>query len=163
MDALYFCYVIKCYSNPGCMQCNRIASEAIHLICFHPSLSAPIMSEYNVKALTALRTELKTKIVMGPHLNDMLEKSAGGFMTRPEAQSVLSDSESQMGRLIDILKGKGDEEFRIFCKMLQKSNYPAWAEKLEQEAESFKSKVLGEGEICGIMAITRKNWDCSYN
>ena len=110
------------------------------------------MSDYHVKALTALRAELKTKIVMGTHLNDMLEKEAEGFMTRQEAQSVRSDDKGQMGRLIDILLGKGDEEFRIFCEMLRKSNYLGWAERLELEAESFKSKVLKEGEKCGIVA-----------
>ena len=109
------------------------------------------MSDYNVKALTALRAELKTKIVMGTHLNDMLEKEAEGFMTRQEAQSVRSDDKSQMGLLIDILLGKGDEEFRIFCEMLRKSNHLGWAETLKQEAESFKSKVL-KGEKCDMVA-----------
>lgn len=98
------------------------------------------MSDYNVKALTALRSELKTNIVMSTHLNDVLEKEAGGFMTRPEAQSVRSDGESQMGRLIDILQGKGDKEFHIFCEMLQKSNYDGWADRLKLEANSFKSE-----------------------
>lgn len=110
------------------------------------------MSDYNVKALTALRAELKTTIVMDTHLIDMLETEAGGFMTRQEAQSVRSDDKSKMGRLIDILLSKGDKEFRIFYEMLRNSNHLAWAEMLEQKAESFKSKVLKEGEKCGMVA-----------
>ena len=105
------------------------------------------MSDFNINALTALRVELKTKVEMGPHLIDILEIAAGGFMTKPEAQSVQSGDGSRMGRLIEILQGKGDKEFDIFCEMLQKSNYSLWANKLKQEAKAQK-----EGEKCGIVA-----------
>ena len=101
------------------------------------------MSDFNINALTALRVELKSKVEMGPHLIDILEIAAGGFMTKPEAQSVRSDDESQMGRLIEILQGKGDKEFDIFCEMLRMSNYSVWANELKQEAKAQK-----EGEKC---------------
>ena len=105
------------------------------------------MSDFNINALTALRAELKTKVEMGPHLSDILEIAAGGFMTKPEAQSVRSDDKSQMGRLIEILQGKGDKEFDIFCEMLRMSNYSIWANELKQKAKAQK-----EGEKCSIVA-----------
>lgn len=106
------------------------------------------MSDFNSKALMALQGELKTKVEMGPHLIDILEIAAGGFMTKPEAQSVRSDDESQMGRLIEILQDKGDVEFDVFCEMLRMSKYSVWADKLKQEAETQK-----KGEKCGMVAI----------
>ena len=106
------------------------------------------MSDFNLSALTALRVQLKSKVEMGPHLNDILEIAAGGFMTKPEAQSVRNAADSQMGRLIEILQGKGDKEFDTFCEMLRKSNYSVWADKLKQEAEANK-----EGEKCSIVTI----------
>ena len=103
------------------------------------------MSDYNSNALTALRGELKTKVVMGPLLIDMLETSAGGFMTMAEALTV-QKANSQMGELITILLGKGDKEFDIFCDMLRKSNHCAWADSLKQKAESLRARDGTEGK-----------------
>ena len=103
------------------------------------------MSDCNSNALTALRLELKTKIVMGPHLINMLEIPAGGFMTTAEAQSV-RNAESPMEQLIAILLGKGDKEFDIFCDMLEKSNYCVWAVKLKQVAVSLRTGDRNEGK-----------------
>ena len=103
------------------------------------------MSDCNSNALTALRLELKTKIVMGPHLINMLEIPAGGFMSTAEAQSV-RNAESPMEQLIAILLGKGDKEFDIFCDMLRKSNHCAWAVKLKQKAESLRTGVQKKGK-----------------
>ena len=77
------------------------------------------MSEYNSNALTALQGELKTKVVMGPLLVDMLEKPAGGFMNAAEALTV-RNAESPMGRDW-ILLGKGDKEFALSAKMLERA------------------------------------------
>ena len=103
------------------------------------------MSDFNSNALIALRGDLKTKVRMSPHLTDLLEVPAGGFMTTAEAQSVRGD-DSQMGQLIDILHCKGDKEFHIFCNMLRNSNHRAWADRLEQEAERFRTKDQKQGE-----------------
>ena len=65
------------------------------------------MSDYNSRALTSLRGELKTKGKIRPTLVDMLETVAGGFMTTAEAQSVENDH-CPVERLIEILLGKGD-------------------------------------------------------
>ena len=103
------------------------------------------MSDCNSNALTALRGELKTKVVMEPHLMDMLEIPAGGFMTTAEARSV-RNTESPMEQLIAILLGKTDKEFDIFCDMLEKSNYRVWADKLKQEALSLRTGDQKEGK-----------------
>lgn len=103
------------------------------------------MSDCNSNALTALRLELKTKIVMGPHLINMLEIPAGGFMSTAEALSV-RNAGCPMEQLIAILLGKTDKEFDIFCDMLQKSNYRVWAVKLKQEAVSLRTGDQKQGK-----------------
>ena len=83
---------------------------------------------------------------MKPHLIDMLEAQAGGFMTRAEAQSV-RNAEDPMGWLIKILLGRGDKEFNTFCDMPEKSNHCAWANRLRQETEWYRQK---EGTKCSL-------------
>ena len=104
------------------------------------------MSDYNSSALIAFREKLKTNVAMKPHLTDMLEEQAGGFMTRAEAQSV-RNAEDPMGWLIKILLGKGDKEFNTFCNMLVKSNHRGWANSLRLKA---KPNRLKEGKKCGL-------------
>ena len=70
-------------------------------------------------------------------------------MSTEEAMDVRSNA-SPMGRLIEILRGKTDKEFDTFCDMLEKSNYPAWANELKQEAERLKMLAQIEGKKCGI-------------
>ena len=83
---------------------------------------------------------------MEPHLINMLEETAGGFMTRAEARSVRS-ADDPMGQLIVILLGKGDKEFNTFCDMLDKSNHRGWAASLRQEAKPYRGM---EGEKCNL-------------
>ena len=94
------------------------------------------MSPWNDGALVALKGKLMLNVMTSTGLNNMLEKPAGGFMDRAEAQSVtrLQGDGPQMERLIEILRGKGDKEFDIFCDMLQKSNNSLWASELKKEA-----------------------------
>ena len=96
------------------------------------------MSDYISNALKALQPGLKTNVVM-EQLNDMLEVPAGGFMNATEAKSV-RNAECPMGRLLEILLGKGDKEFNTFCHMLERSNHGAWADSLRQKAEWYRTK-----------------------
>ena len=123
-------------------------------LCVFYSFGTGPMSDYNSRALKALRPELKTKVQMKPQLIDLLETPAGGFMTEAEAQSVQSDAYSLMGRLIEILLGKGDKEFDTFCNMLQMSNHPAWAVKLRQEAEKNRTVNQKEGKSVTCIVCT---------
>ena len=107
------------------------------------------MSDYNSSALIAFREKLKTNIAMKPHLIDMLEEQAGGFMTRVEAQSVRK-AEDPMGWLIEILLGKGNKEFNTFCDMLDKSNHHGWAFWLRLEAKINRQK---EGKKCSLWFV----------
>lgn len=98
------------------------------------------MTDGNQKALEAMRENLKINVKM-IQLTDMLERSAGGFMNRAEAlhvRSMIGDAE-KMGQIIEVLLGKEDEAFNIFCGMLRRSNYESWAYKLELTAEGFKT------------------------
>ena len=45
-----------------------------------------------------------------------------------------------MGRLIDILCGKGDKDFSTFLQMLRGSNNEVWAKELEKKAKKLKRK-----------------------
>ena len=98
------------------------------------------MSKWNVDALEALKGKLKLNVRM-IQLVDMLHTAAGGFMNSAEAQRVRDKTgdAQQIEEVIDILRGRGDEEFATFCQMLQKSNYQVWAHELELEAEKFKT------------------------
>ena len=101
------------------------------------------MSPWNDGALVALKGKLMVNVMTSTGLNNMLEKLAGGFMDRVEAQSVtcLQGDRPQMERLIEILRGKGDKEFDIFCDMLEKSNNGLWASELKKEAQKLKAEM----------------------
>ena len=98
------------------------------------------MNTWNVKALTALKGVLKSRIIVNNGLNDILEKDAGGFMTETEAQRVntKSDDAEKMEEIIQILKGKRDAEFGTFCKMLRQVGYDVWADALEKKADEIR-------------------------
>ena len=105
------------------------------------------MSKGNADALVALKGELKLNVKMIT-LTKSLETPAGGFMSRAEAQSVraktrrcATEDVQQIEQVIDILLGKGNREFVIFCQMLRQSSYEVWAKELELEADKFKANV----------------------
>ena len=52
-------------------------------------------------------------------------------------------ADEQMGKLIEILKGKQDKDFITFLEMLRSANYGVWADELERKAKGFK-KVISE-------------------
>ena len=87
-------------------------------------------------------------VLMSTGLSSKLEKVTGGFMSRSEAQMVrqLPNNREQIDRVVEILRGKGDEEFQTFCVMLRENNYTVWADELEREAEHFKTR--GEKGTC---------------
>ena len=62
-------------------------------------------------------------------------------MSEAEEQQVRNQhgDNEQMGKLIEILKGKQDKDFIIFLKMLRSANYGVWADELERKAEEFKT------------------------
>ena len=114
----------------------------VHLLsCCAPVFSADYpMSPWNKAALVSLQGDLKLRVLMNTGLGDKLEKAAGGFMSATEEQQVKEQhgDDEQMGKLIEILKGKQDKDFIIFLKMLRSTNYGVWADELKKKAEEFK-------------------------
>ena len=98
------------------------------------------MKEWNKDALVCLQEELKRNVIVKNGLIDKLEKAAGGFMMQSEAQAVecKPSNAEQMGELIQILRGKRNADFHIFCTMLRQSNYGSWAVELERKAREFR-------------------------
>ena len=114
-------------------------SSAALLSGFSGDSSHP-MSSWNDDALVSLRERLKLNVLMNAGFTDKLEKAAGGFMSRAEAQMVrdLSSNSEQIDRVIEVLRGKANKDFDTFCKMLRDSNNGTWADQLEREANQFK-------------------------
>ena len=113
----------------------------------HPSVPVSLffspahpMCPWNRDALVSLREKLQLRVLMETGLCNRLEEAAGGFMNRFEAVTVREQSGNieQMGKVIDILCGKGDKDFSTFLQMLRGSNNEVWAEKLERKAEELK-------------------------
>ena len=102
-------------------------------------VSSGPMSPWNNDALVSLRESLKLNVSMNTGLTDKLEKAAGGFLSRREAQIVrgLSSDSEQIDMVIEMLRGKTNEDFDTFCAMLRETNH-VWAVELEKEAEQFK-------------------------
>ena len=100
------------------------------------------MAEWNRDALTSLQGELKLNVLMKTGLINMLQKAAGGFMNRAEAQAVKNKQSDpqQMEELIQILLGKRNKDFKIFCEMLRQCNYGLWANQLKKKAWEFKGE-----------------------
>ena len=100
------------------------------------------MEEWNRHALISLQEQLKLKVIMNTGLINKLHKTAGGFMDQAEAQAVESkpNNAEQMGELIRILLGKRNVDFKIFCTMLQQSNYGLWSEELERKAREISGE-----------------------
>ena len=98
------------------------------------------MSHWNDAALVSLWENLKLNVLLSTGLSGRLEKPAGGFMSRREAQIVreLPSNTEQVDKVIDTLRGKSDEDFQKFCTMLRDSNQGVWADELERAAEHFK-------------------------
>ena len=109
-------------------------------------------------ALSSLQERLKNHVQLQHGLGDKLERAAGGFMDKGEAIKVkeLLGNSSQMEMVITILRGKSDEDFEIFCKILQESNNNTWADEVKKEAEQFK-RAVGKHESSKVYSISSIN------
>ena len=110
-------------------------------------------------ALSSLQERLKNHVQLQHGLGDKLERAAGGFMNMGEAIKVkekeLLGNSSQMEMVITILRGKSDEDFEIFCKILQESNNNTWADEVKKEAEQFRE--IGKYEPSKMYSISSIN------
>ena len=115
---------------------------AAPLSCCSTDSDTGPMEEWNRDALVSLQGDLKLNVIVKTGLIDKLQTAAGGFLSRAEAQAVESkpSNAEQMGELIRILLGKGNADFRTFCRMLCQSNYNMWADQLERKAREFRGE-----------------------
>ena len=106
------------------------------------------MSKCNKSALISLERELKNN-VNTDELIDMLEEPAGGFMTEREKMSVYEqpNQREKVGRIITLLRGKGDRDFDIFIQLLKDSGNAVWARQLEEKADDFRNIIGGWSKI----------------
>ena len=100
------------------------------------------MEEWNRNALISLQEDLKLHVIMNTGLINRLQRAAGGFMDRVEAQAVESkpSNAEQMGELIRILLVKRNADFKIFCTMLRQTGNSVWAAELERKASEFRGE-----------------------
>lgn len=71
----------------------------------------------------------------------------GGFLTKEECASITgqSDNAEQVDELMNILMTKKDEDFELFCNVLEKHGYRWWSNKLKEAAgKAFKTLVCSE-------------------
>ena len=75
------------------------------------TVAAHPMSPWNIAALVSLQGDLKLRVLMSTGLSDKLQTAAGGFLSEAEEQQVRKQTgdDEQMGKLIEILKGKQDK------------------------------------------------------
>ena len=109
------------------------------------------MDNWKKYALVSLENDLKVNLSM-TDLVGRLEKPAGGFMTEGERMHVegAENKCEQVGRIIGILRGKGNNEFDTFLKMLKESGNEVWADKIQESAQLFEEcqKSKGEWSFC---------------
>ena len=103
------------------------------------------MSPWNHQALVSLRADLKLHVLMETGLGDKLEKAAGGFMDKHEAERVRQERTNmeRMDKLIQLLLSKSNEDFATFIEMLRHTNNGTWAHQLEERAEQFSQRQAG--------------------
>ena len=139
---MYIAYshcTLKCcrWINCKVLQCSPAP------LSYSSANSSSPMSDWNKDALVSLKGQLKVHVLLDTGLADKLQTPAGGFMSAAEAQSVtaLPNNHEQMGKLIDILQGKGNNEFRKFCEILRQANHVSWADTLERKAKEISDSM----------------------
>ena len=98
--------------------------------------------------MVSLEHEFKLYLSLD-ELMSLLEQPAGGFMTETERISVevLPGRLLQAGKIIEILRKKGNKEFDIFLKILRESGNEVWASGLEALADKFQQEHANHGKI----------------
>ena len=106
------------------------------------------MDKWRRDALVNQENHLKMHLGL-TEVMDLLEKPAGGFMTVAERKSVEKEDGplAQVGKIIKILRSKGNEEFGIFLEILRKSDNEVWASCLAKTADLFQQEYANCGKL----------------
>ena len=104
------------------------------------------MDGWKIDAIVSLEHELQTSLSL-TGLIPLLEKPAGGFMTWIDRMSVeaLEGRLKRVGRIIEVLRKKGNQEFDAFIEILRRSGNETWATEIEEKAEQFRQKYETQG------------------
>ena len=104
------------------------------------------MDIWKKHALVSLENDLKVNLGM-TDLVGRLERPAGGFMTELERKHVeeVQGGSERVGRIIGILRGKGNKEFDTFLKILKESGNEVWADKIEASVHQFEEYHRANG------------------
>lgn len=132
------------------------------LLCSSTDDTGP-MQEYNTNALMALKGQLKVKVKMMGLIDD-LSKAAGGFLNEVEVLSVQNKPNDfeQMGQVIEILIGKTNGDFNVFCNLLRKWDYAGWANDLETKAREFRGPGTHVKAGSGLLHSSHFEFVCDY-
>ena len=120
------------------------------------------MDTWKKNALASLECDLKLSLSLAGLLS-RLERPAGGFMTEEERRSIedVQGKGDQVGRIIEILRGKGNKDFEAFQKVLRESGNEVWAEKIDEEvARQFVEFDKAKGVDSSASFITSDVFDC---
>ena len=104
------------------------------------------MDTWRKQAIVSLESDLKVNLSLAGLLS-RLERPAGGFMTEDERRSVeeVQGKSNQVGKIIEVLRGKGNRDFDAFLNVLRESGNELWAEKLDESARQFEEYHKAKG------------------
>ena len=106
------------------------------------------MDGWKRDAIVSLEHKLQPNLSL-TGLIPLLEKPAGGFMTEIDRISVeaLEGRLKRVGRIIEVLRKKGNKEIDAFLEILRKSGNEIWATEIEEKAKQFRREYANQGMV----------------
>ena len=106
------------------------------------------MDGWKRDAIVSLEHKLQPNLSL-TGLIPLLEKPAGGFMTEIDRISVeaLEGRLKRVGRIIEVLRKKGNKEIDAFLEILRKSGNEIWATEIEEKAKQFRQEYANQGIV----------------
>ena len=119
-----------------------------HENCCVSSIQFVVLDAWKRDALLRHEDDLRTKLNLDGLVNK-LDNPAEGFMTVDEKKSVedVEGLSRKVGRIVEILRLKGNKEFDVFLKLLKETGNRSLASKLRQSAQLYKSEHPRHGKI----------------
>lgn len=104
------------------------------------------MDPWKRDAIVSHEHDLKVNLSL-TGLIPRLEKPAGGFMTDIDRVSVeaLEGRLNRVGRIIEIVRKKGNRDYDSFLKILRQSGNEVWASAIEEKAEQLNQEYANQG------------------
>ena len=141
------------------MTCEHLSQEQWHVTvcisgclghenCCVSSIQFVVLDAWKRDALLRHEDDLRTKLNLDGLVNK-LDNPAEGFMTVDEKKSVedVEGLSRKVGRIVEILRLKGNKEFDVFLKLLKETGNRSLASKLRQSAQLYKSEHPRHGKV----------------